>query len=43
MVANLSSLLEPFLLLFVGVIVALVLVSLFTPIVGLLNVVDAGF
>lgn len=43
MVANLSSLLEPFLLLIVGVLVALVLVSLFTPIVGLLNVVDAGF
>jgi len=43
MVANLSSLLEPFLLLFVGVLVALVLVSLFTPIVGLLNVVDTAF
>lgn len=43
MVSNLSSLLEPFLLLFVGVVVALILVSLFTPIVSLLNVVDSGF
>ncbi|HEY8346219.1 MAG TPA: type II secretion system F family protein [Symbiobacteriaceae bacterium] len=43
MVSNLSTLLEPFLLLLVGGIVALVLVSLFLPIVSLLNAVDTAF
>lgn len=43
MVSNLSTLLEPFLLLLVGGIVALVLVSLFLPIVSLYNAVDITF
>lgn len=43
MVANLTALLEPMLLLIIGGLVAFILVSLFMPILTLLNAVDSAF
>jgi len=43
MVAGLTALLEPVMLLVVGGLVAFILVSLFMPILTLLNAVDTAF
>lgn len=43
MVANLTALLEPIMLLLIGGLVAFILVSLFMPILTLLNAVDTAF